>query len=180
MTGGRALPRVVLVGAPGAGKSTVGRLVAGRLRVSYRDTDDDVVAVAGKPVADIFVDDGEGAFRALEREAVANALAEWPGVLSLGGGAVLDQQTRKLLRSVAADGCPIVYLAVSAGEAYKRVGMARGRPLLLGAPRAQLTALLRARAPLYAEVATAEVDTDEKEPGKVAEEVLALLAGRQA
>ncbi len=173
-----AHPRVVLVGAPGAGKSRVGRLVARQLGAGFRDTDDDVVAIAGKSVPDIFVDDGEAAFRVLEHGAVARALGEWPGVLALGGGAVLDPQTRQLLGSVAAAGCPVVHLAVSAGEAYKRVGMARDRPLLLGAPRAQLTALLRERAPLYAEVATAVVDTDGKEPGDVAEEVLALVAGR--
>jgi shikimate kinase len=169
---------VVLVGAPGAGKTSVGRLVAERLGTGFRDTDDDVVALAGKPVSDIFVDDGEAAFRELERGAVARAVDEWPGVLALGGGAVLDPRTRQLLRSVAASGCPVVHLAVSAGEAYKRVGMARDRPLLLGAPRAQLTALLRARAPLYAEVATVALDTDGKEPGEVAEEVLAVVAGR--
>jgi shikimate kinase len=156
----------------------VGRLVAQQLGTGFRDTDDDVVTLAGKPVSDIFVDDGEATFRELELGAVARALGEWPGVLALGGGAVLDPHTRQLLRIVAAAGCAVVHLAVSAAEAYKRVGMARDRPLLLGAPRAQLTALLRARVPLYAEVASAAVDTDGKEPAEVAQEVLALVAGR--
>ena len=83
-------PLVVLVGPPGAGKSTVGHALASRLAVAYRDTDDDVVAALGKPVADIFVTDGEAAFRAAERAAVSTALAEHDGVLCLGGGAVTD------------------------------------------------------------------------------------------
>src|SRR5260370_34242687 len=85
---------MVLVGPPGAGKTTVGQLVAARLAVPFRDTDTDVAHRAGKPGLDIFVDDGEEAFRALEREAVAAALAEHPGVLALGGGAVPAQPTR--------------------------------------------------------------------------------------
>ncbi|MCA1822798.1 MAG: shikimate kinase, partial [Frankia sp.] len=94
----------VLVGPPGAGKSTVGALVAARLSVAFRDTDDDVVAALGKPVADIFVDDGEEAFRTAERAAVVRALAEHDGVLALGGGAVLDERTRADLR-----GLPVVH-----------------------------------------------------------------------
>src|SRR5260370_34295142 len=85
---------MVLVGPPGAGKTTVGQLVAARLAVPFRDTDTDVAHRAGKPVLDIFVDDGEEAFRALEREAVAAALAEHPGVLALGGGAAAAGPTR--------------------------------------------------------------------------------------
>jgi shikimate kinase len=100
-------PVLVLVGPPGAGKSTVGAAVAGRLGVAFRDTDADVEAAAGKAVSDVFVDDGEAAFRALERAAVARALQEHDGVLSLGGGAVLDAGTRELL-----DGHLVVLLDV--------------------------------------------------------------------
>ena len=91
-------PRVVLVGVPGSGKSTVGGVLAELLGVGLRDTDRDIEVVAGKPIPDIFVDDGEPAFRALERAAVATAIAEHDGVLALGGGAVIDEGTRVLLR----------------------------------------------------------------------------------
>jgi len=159
----------VLVGPPAAGKTTVGRLLAERLGVDFVDTDDLVVAAAGKPVGDIFVDDGEEAFRALEVAAVARAL-ERDGVLALGGGAVLAAQTRERLA-----GHPVVLLAASVPTSAGRVGLNRDRPLLLGNPRQQLRALLEARLPLYREVAMAAVDTDGRTPDEVADAVLAAL-----
>ena len=162
-------PRVVLVGPPAAGKTTVGRLLAERLGVDFVDTDDLVVAAAGKPVGDIFVDDGEEAFWALEVAAVARAL-ERDGVLALGGGAVLAAQTRERLA-----GHPVVLLAASVPTSAGRVGLNRDRPLLLGNPRQQLRALLEARLPLYREVAMAAVDTDGRTPDEVADAVLAAL-----
>lgn len=159
-------PRLVLVGSPGAGKTTVGTAVAERLGVGFRDTDRDVEAVTGKPVADIFVDDGEPAFRALERAAVTAALAAPGGVLALGGGAVLDPVIRAGLR-----GHRVVWLTVGLAEAVKRVGLARDRPLLSFNPRAHLRVLLEERRPLYAEVAGATVDTDGRTVDDVAEEV---------
>ncbi|HEU0212650.1 MAG TPA: shikimate kinase [Jiangellaceae bacterium] len=157
-------PRVVLVGAPGAGKSTVGRLLADRLGVSFRDTDDDVEREAGKSIGDIFVDDGEPEFRALEREAVAVALAGHDGVLALGGGAVADPATRERLRDHQ-----VVFLDVGLADAASRVGLNRDRPLLVGNPRAQLKKLLDQRRPLYLQVATMIVDT----AGRTQEEVVA-------
>src|SRR5262249_42030566 len=118
-------PRVVLVGPPGAGKTTVGRILADRLHVGFRDTDADVEAMAGKSIADIFYDDGEPAFRALERKAVAAALAEHDGVLCLGGGAVLAPETRSLLK-----GFRVVFLAVGLSDAATRTGLSQARPLL--------------------------------------------------
>lgn len=150
-------PAVVLVGPPGAGKSSVGRAAAELLRVAFRDTDDDVAAGAGKTVPEIFVDDGEPAFRAAERAAVATALVEHDGVLALGGGAVQDQQTRSLL-----SGHRVVFLDVSLSVAVDRVGLARDRPLLLGSPRSQLKQLMDARRPLYEQVSVATVDTSER------------------
>jgi shikimate kinase len=163
-------PRVVLVGPPGAGKSTIGRLVAAELGVAFRDTDADVEARAGKPISEIFVDDGEPAFRALEAEAVAAALAEHDGVLSLGGGAVLADATRGLLA-----GRCVVFLDVSLADAVRRVGLNRDRPLLLGSPRSQLMRLMDARRPLYLEVATVTVDASAGPPPAVAAAVLAAL-----
>ncbi|HET7734841.1 MAG TPA: shikimate kinase [Nocardioidaceae bacterium] len=165
-------PRAVLVGPMGAGKTTVARLLAREWGVSVRDTDADIEATAGKPISEIFVDDGEAHFRALEREAVAKALQEHDGVLALGGGAVLDETTRELLATH-----PVVFLSVGLSDAVKRVGMGTGRPLLLGNVRARIKALLDERLPIYRAVATVIVDTDGKEPGDVAAEVIAALEG---
>lgn len=164
-------PLAVLVGPPGAGKTTVGRLLAERLGVEFTDTDEVVVHRAGKPVGDIFVDDGEDAFRALEAAAVADALTGHAGVLALGGGAVLAAATRQRLA-----GHPVVFLATGVPAAAHRIGLNRDRPLLLGNPRQQLRALLDARLPLYEEVAAVTVLTDELTLEQVADAVLAALA----
>lgn len=163
-------PRLVVVGPPGAGKTTVGTILAARLDVGFRDTDHDVETAAGKSVSDIFVDDGEPRFRELERAAASTALVEHDGVLALGGGAVESEQTRMALR-----GCVVVHLAVGFADAAGRVGLNRDRPLLLPNPRAQLRALLAARRPLYDDVATITVDTSGRSPDEVAADVLARL-----
>ena len=163
-------PVLVLVGPPGAGKTTVGRLAAERLGVDFRDTDQDIEQLAGKPIPDIFFDHGEDAFRAMERDAVRRGLADHTGVLSLGGGAVLSQDNRDLLK-----GHHVVFLVVGLAAATKRVGMSAARPVLALNPRAQLALLLEQRLPYYREVASAQVLTDDKSPQQVVEEVLAAL-----
>ena len=160
-------PAVVLVGVMGAGKTTIGTLVAEALNLPFRDTDDDIVAATGKPISDIFVDDGEDHFRALERQAVAAALDGFDGVLALGGGAVMAAETRERLR-----GHTVVFLDVGLGDAVRRVGLGAGRPLLAINPRATLKHLLDQRRPLYQEVATATVVTDGRTPEDIADEVL--------
>ncbi len=168
-------PRVVLVGPMGAGKTTLADLLAQRWGVAVRDTDADIVAAQGREISDIFVDDGEAAFRALEREAVARALAELDGVLSLGGGAVLDEDTRALLADHT-----VVFLQVGLTDAVKRVGLGTSRPLLMGNVRSRVKALLDERTPIYASVATHTVDTDGRTPDEVADEVEALLEEARA
>jgi shikimate kinase len=138
-------------------------LLAERLGVQFRDADHDIEAAAGKPISEIFIDDGEEAFRALEVAAVAKALATHEGVLALGGGAVLSAEIRGRLK-----GHRVVYLEVGLGPAVARVGMAKDRPVLTLNPRATLRHLLDARRPLYAEVATITIATDERTPGQVA------------
>jgi shikimate kinase len=159
-------PLVVLVGPMGAGKTSVGGELAARWGVELRDTDADVEAEAGKSVPDIFIEDGEQAFRALERAAVARALAKHDGVLSVGGGAVLAAETRALLKRHR-----VVFLDVGLSDAAARVGMGVTRPLLLGNVRGRLKALLDARRPLYEEVATIRVPTDGRTVEEVADDV---------
>jgi len=164
-------PALVLVGPPGAGKTTVGRVLARRLGVSFTDVDALIVQRAGKPIADMFTEDGEDAFRALEREVVAEALTTTPGVLALGGGSVLAAVTRERLR-----GHRVVLLWVGLADGLRRTGMSSARPLLAGVnPRATYKALLDARAPLYREVATIEVDTSRRNANQVARAVLVAL-----
>ncbi|MGW5973235.1 shikimate kinase [Streptomyces sp. NPDC055186] len=159
----------------GVGKSTVGRLLAERLGVGYRDTDDDIVAAQGRTIAEIFVDEGEAAFRAIEKQAVRAALAGHEGVLALGGGAVLDADTRALLA-----GERVVYLSMDVEEAVRRTGLNAARPLLAVNPRKQWRELMEARRHLYEEVATAVVATDGHTPEEVTRSALDALEMKQA
>jgi shikimate kinase len=163
-------PVCVLVGPPGAGKTTVGQKVAAAMELDFRDTDADIVAAAGKPIPDIFVDDGEPVFRTFELAAVSVALESFDGVLALGGGAILAEQTRERLR-----GHTVVYLSVELSDAATRVGLSGGRPLLAMNPRATLKYLLDQRRPLYQEVATITVVTDGRSPEEIADEVLSAV-----
>jgi len=167
---GPAGPVVVLVGPPGAGKTTVGQLVAARLGLPFADTDRLVEKATGSAVADLFVQRGEAAFRALERAAVSTALAGRPGVLALGGGAPMDPDTRKLLAAAS-----VAFLDVGAAAAAARVGMDRSRPLLLGNVRGQLRQLLEVRRPVYFAVATVTVPTEDATPEQVADAVIGAL-----
>ncbi|MEV5387161.1 shikimate kinase [Streptomyces sp. NPDC052721] len=158
----------------GVGKSTVGRLLAERLGVGYRDTDEDIVAAEGRTIAEIFVDEGEAVFRALEKAAVRAALSEHRGVVALGGGAVLDADTRALLA-----GQRVLYLSMEVEEAVKRTGLNVARPLLAVNPRKQWRELMEARRHLYEEVATAVVATDGRTPEEVAQAAMDALELKQ-
>jgi len=168
-------PVVVLVGPMGVGKSTVGELMADRLGVGYRDTDDDIVAEQGRTISEIFVDDGEAAFREIEKQAVRRAIEEHDGVLALGGGAILDAGTRALLA-----GQRVVYLSMDVEEAVKRTGLNAARPLLAVNPRKQWRELMEARRHLYEEVATAVVATDGRTPEEVTRAALDALELKDA
>ncbi|CAL9390607.1 Shikimate kinase [Streptomyces sp. enrichment culture] len=168
-------PLVVLVGPMGVGKSTVGQLLAERLGVGYRDTDDDIVAAQGRTIAEIFVDEGEPAFRALEKDAVRTGLTGHAGVLALGGGAILDADTRALLA-----GQRVVYLSMDVEEAVRRTGLNAARPLLAVNPRKQWRELMEARRHLYEEVAAAVVATDGRTPEEVTQAALDALELKEA
>jgi shikimate kinase len=159
-------PKVVIIGPPGSGKTTVGKALAERLGVGFRDTDTDVETVAGKPVGEIFIDDGESHFRALECAAVAKALTEHDGVLALGGGAILALETRELLA-----GHTVVYLEVGLSDAMKRIGLGAARPLLVLNPRSQLRTLMEERRPIYEGLAVITAVTDGRDPADIVDEL---------
>lgn len=161
---------VVLVGPPGAGKSTVGALLAAAMNWAFLDTDILIEQQEQRTVADIFIEDGEAHFRELEVSAVSQALSRQRAVISLGGGAVLDMRTQQSLA-----GLPVVWLQVSVDVAVRRVGMQAARPLLLGNVRSRFVTLLAERAAIYAAVSTIAVSTDELPPEAIAEQIRTWL-----
>ena len=169
-------PLVVLIGPPGAGKSAVGPLLAGRLGVEFRDTDAEVGQAVGKPVSDIFIEHGEERFRELERAAVASVLDERSelrtsgGVVALGSGAVMDEQVQDLLR-----GLPVVYLSADFATVARRTGLDRPRVVVPGNPRGRLRAMLTERDALYQRLAGLTVQTDDLEPDELAGEISAWI-----
>jgi shikimate kinase len=159
---------LVLIGFMGAGKTTVGRLLAAKLGLPFTDSDHVIEARAGKPIRQIFAADGEAAFRQLEHDVIAGLLAGPDGVLAVGGGAPLHAGTAELLKGAAA----VVYLRVGYAEAMRRVGGDRGRPMLA---RPGVERLLAERDPGYAAVATRIVETGHRGPEEIALDVLARL-----
>lgn len=156
---------IVLVGAPGSGKSTVGRLLGRELGLPFTDIDQVIEARAGRSIAEIFADDGEPAFRVLEESTTLELLTE-AGVLGLGGGAVLSERIRAALA-----GHRVIWLEVGPAAAVQRVGLNQARPLLLGNVRGRLMTLLAERSALYAGVATERVNTDGRRPLEVVAEI---------
>lgn len=165
-------PRVILIGPPGAGKSTVARILARRWDLPVIDTDELVVENAGKSVSDIFVEDGEARFRELEVHAVRAAVSSTSGVVALGGGAVMSAANDELL---SAQSAPIVFLDVSIASAAPRVGFNRDRPLLVTNPRAAWIALMDKRRDVYQRLARHVVSTDDRVPEEIADEIEALV-----
>lgn len=165
-------PRIVLIGPMGSGKSTVGLQVATDLSLKFRDTDEMIVAQSGREISDIFIEDGEDSFRALEKIILRTALLEDGTVLALGGGACLSIDAQSALR---ASGAFIVYLRISLAQVSNRVGFNQGRPLLMGNPRAQWQALMNDRAPIYEGLASYIVDVEEKSVEEIADEIAFAL-----
>jgi len=171
---------LLLVGMMGSGKSTVARLVAGRLGRPHVDTDEEVERVAGMSVSEIFSTRGEAAFRAEEARALATVLAgAVPSVISVGGGIVLHPEPRAALRR----GGTVVWLRARPETLARRVGRHAQRPLLVGAaggPAAALARIDAERRALYEEVADVVIDVDDLAPGAVADRVLELATARGA
>jgi shikimate kinase len=163
-------PLIVLTGPPAAGKSAVGKLLAERLGAAFVDTDAEIEAAAGKPVGDIFVDDGEPAFRDLERAAAQRALTAAGAVVALSSGAVLDPGVQQTLA-----GMPVAYLATGFPAIARRLGLDRPRVVIPGNPRGQLRRMLDERRPVYERLATVTVPADELAPEEIADEIVDWL-----
>lgn len=161
---------IVLVGVPGAGKTTVGKLLAKSLQQEFFDSDQVIETQVGKSVSDIFTQDGESVFRGLEHDVIFQLLQNSGGVLALGGGALGNADTRNAVKGATA-----IWLVAGLAQAVDRVGMNRNRPLLLGNVRGQLAELMTAREPLYKEVATIVIDTSKLNPDEVVSSILTEL-----
>ncbi len=168
-------PRAVVIGPPGSGKSTIGALLARRLDLPFHDTDAAIVAAEGRSISDIFVDDGEPRFRELERSEVARALEQESGVVSVGGGAPMDEQTQARLV-----GHTVVFLEVGIADAAKRVGFDTSRPLLVVNPRQQWVKMNNERHSTYSRLARIRINTAGRTPADIVDEVLTDLGDIEA
>ena len=164
--------RIVLIGPPGSGKTSVGRILADELNLKAIDTDREIEEKSGKKIGDIFLEVGETGFREIEREVVLKSLEEQGSVISLGGGSILDPQVYQLLSMEP----KVVYLEVSISNAAPRVGFNTDRPLLLVNPRQQWLKLFEERKERYESLARYRVCTDNKKAKESALEIKELLA----
>jgi shikimate kinase len=163
--------QIILIGPPGAGKSTIGHSLAKKMQVKFADTDSLIEAKLNKKISDIFVDLGEPVFRSEELLVLAEVLQSDNGVISLGGGAPISSQAQELLRN---SGATVIFLDISLGKAAARVGFNRDRPLLLGNPRAQWNELMSSRRPIYESLATAVIPVDDRSVNEICADILAV------
>ena len=169
------LNKVVLIGPPGAGKSSIGRALAKELSMAFTDTDTEIEKITQKKISEIFVDDGEPAFRKIEIDVVDKILSDSSGVIALGGGAPINLQIKNILEK--AD-FPIIFIDVSISQAATRIGFNRDRPLLLINPRQQWMNLMSDRRPIYEKLATDIVSSDSHKPAEVAKIISEKLTSK--
>lgn len=167
------MPNLIIIGPPGAGKSSVGRQLGKVMQTPFTDTDKVIEEKTGKKIAEIFLEDGEPIFREIEREVVLKEIAKGEGILALGGGSVLDAEVDKELSKIKNR---VIYLEVSISNAAPRVGFNKDRPLLAVNPRQQWMALMEKRRPIYERLAGHKVSTDNKKPSEVVKEIQGLIA----
>jgi len=165
-------PRVILIGPMGSGKTTVGKLVAEKLQIPFRDTDQVIEETTGKSVSDIFLEDGEDEFRAIEKKVLRDELLADGAVLALGGGAPISVDAQSALRAIAS---PVIYLDISLAAVAPRIGFNRDRPLLLHNPRGQWQTLMEARRPIYESIADSVIDVNDKTEAEIVSIVLEVL-----
>jgi len=164
--------RIILIGPPGSGKTSVGRILADELNLKAIDTDREIEEKSGKKIGDIFLEVGETGFRKIEREVVLESLEKQGSVISLGGGSILDPEVYEQLSMEP----KVVYLEVSISNAAPRVGFNTDRPLLLANPRQQWLKLFEERKERYESLARYRVCTDNKKAKESALEIKELLA----
>ena len=166
------MANAILIGPPGAGKSSVARSLGKLINTPVLDTDLLIEKRCGKSISDIFLEDGESFFRSQELTVLLEALEDEGSILALGGGSVMNEQARSALISSKR---PIVFLDVSISSAAPRVGFNKDRPLLTVNPRQQWLALMETRRPIYESLATITVNTDNRKPAEVAQELAQKL-----
>lgn len=165
-------PRIILIGPMGSGKTTIGQLIADSLQIPFRDTDHVIEEKSGKSISDIFLDEGEESFRALEKKVLRDELLSDNTVLALGGGAPISIDAQSALRAIAS---PVIYLDVSLSTVAPRIGFNRDRPLLLHNPRGQWQTLMEARRPIYESIADIVIDVNDKTEREVVDQILEAL-----
>jgi len=164
--------KIIFIGPPGSGKSSVGKEVAAILKLSHIDTDQLIEEKSGKRISDIFLEDGEPAFRRMESEIVLEVLQQDNCVISLGGGSVIDSEVADKLRVEP----NVIYLEVSISNAAPRVGFNAERPLLVANPRQQWLKLMEDRKPIYEGLGRKRISTDNRKPKEIAREIAGLLS----
>ena len=159
------IKKVVLIGPPGAGKSTIGKALAKEIATEFIDSDSEIERITGKKISDIFVEEGEAVFRKTEVEVVTALLDGFGGVIALGGGAPINTQIQEALTGVE---YPVIFIDVSISQAANRIGFNKDRPLLLINPRQQWMNLMSERRPIYEKLASQTVNSDSQKPHEVA------------
>lgn len=159
---------IVLIGPPGAGKTSIGKALSKELQLAFIDSDAEIERISGKTISEIFVDQGEAAFRKTEVETVTRILAEFEGVVALGGGAPMNPEIQKVLLNSE---YPVIFIDVSISQAANRIGFNKDRPLLMINPRQQWLHLMSERRPTYEKLATITVSSDNSKPSEVAKTI---------
>ncbi len=162
------LKKIVLIGPPGAGKSSIGKALAMELNLNFIDSDSEIEKISHKRISEIFIEDGEPAFRLLEVDVVRKILADFEGVISLGGGAPINPEIQEVLQDA---NYPVVFIDVSIAQAATRIGFNKDRPLLLVNPRQQWISLMNDRRPIYEKLASQTISSDNQKPHEVAKQI---------
>ena len=162
------LKKIVLIGPPGAGKSSIGKALAKELNLNFIDSDSEIEKISHKKISEIFIEDGEPAFRLLEVDVVRKVLEDFDGVISLGGGAPINKEIQEVLQDA---NYPVVFIDVSIAQAATRIGFNKDRPLLLVNPRQQWISLMNDRRPIYEKLASQTISSDNQKPHEVAKQI---------